>query len=161
MAGETLEYERLMQEALRGVVRKALSIAATQGLRGQHHFYITFRTPDPGVVMPDRLRKRHPGEMTIVLQYQFWGLEVGEDNFAVTLSFEGAHERLVIPWAAIVAFVDPSVQFGLQFPGPVSGAIAPPKTEAPALTPARPADQPAPPDASQGRVIALDTFRKK
>src|SRR5581483_2656542 len=105
----------MTEEALRGVVRQALAVASERGLPGQHHFYLTFRTAHPGVRLADHLRQRHPDEMTIVLQHQFWGLEIGRDEFSVTLSFNGQHERLTIPFAAISAFVDPSVQFGLQF----------------------------------------------
>ncbi len=162
---DTLHYERMMETALRGVIREALTVAASTGLPGEHHFYLTFRTGDDGVDIPARLRQRHPDEMTIVLQHQFWGLEVGEDRFAVTLSFDRVHERLTVPYAAITAFVDPSVQFGLQFPS--SGAAAatpapkpaePPKAETPAA-----AETAAPADGgdTSGRVVALDAFRKK
>jgi uncharacterized protein len=164
---DKLHYERMMETALRGVIREALTIAAATGLPGEHHFYLTFRTEDPGVDIPARLRARHPEEMTIVLQHQFWGLEIGEERFSVTLSFDRVHERLTVPYAAITAFVDPSVQFGLQFPGaggaaataPVAGeARKPADAAAPAAaageTPAEPADP-------SGRVVALDAFRKK
>ncbi|MBL8807285.1 MAG: hypothetical protein JNN22_10610 [Rhodospirillales bacterium] len=155
----------MMENALRGVIREALNIAAATGLPGEHHFYLTFRTGDAGVDIPQRLRQRHPDEMTIVLQHQFWGLEVGEEGFAVTLSFDRVHERLSIPYSAITAFVDPSVQFGLQFPSAGAAAqapagasaAAPAKADAPAETPAAPAE----PADTSGRVVALDAFRKK
>lgn len=112
---EGLRYDVMVETALRGVVREALSYVAENGLPDDHHFYVTFRTECPGVVIPDRLMARYPREMTIVLQYQFWDLQVGDDAFAVTLSFNNAAERLTVPFEAVVAFADPSVRFGLQF----------------------------------------------
>jgi len=159
-----MHYDKMMEDALRGVVRQALESAARQGLRGDHHFYITFRTDAPGVTMPDHLRQKHPQEMTIVLQHQFRGLEVRPETFAVTLSFDGQQERLSVPFAAVSAFVDPSVQFGLQFPGALvegaasdagsiqAGAPADSAPEKPIETPAKVGD---------ARVVALDAFRKK
>lgn len=115
MGEEGFRYDAMVESALRGVVRRALSYAAERGLPGDHHFYISFRTTHPGVDIPAALRARYPGEMTIVLQHQFWGLDVGEEAFGVTLSFSDVPERLTIPFAAISAFADPSVRFGLQF----------------------------------------------
>ena len=115
MAEETLRYDKMVEDALRGVVREALVVTARDGLLGDHHFYITFRTHFPGVQMSDHVLARHPDEMTIVLQHQFWDLEVGEDFFRVALSFSGKSETLIIPFAAITGFADPSAKFGLQF----------------------------------------------
>jgi hypothetical protein len=163
-----LRYEQMMQQALRGVMREALSHVAAQGLPGQHHFYITFRTEHPGVLIPDSLRRKFPREMTIVLQYQFWGLAVDDGGFEVTLSFDSKHERLVVPFMAVTAFVDPSAQFGLQFTGGETAATpepAQPSSSAPiAAIPAKPEPAPAPtpvPPADGDRVVKLDTFRKK
>lgn len=165
---DPLDYDRLMEDALQGVMRRALTITAERGLPGQHHFYITFRTDLPEVGIPPHLRQRFPREMTIVVQHQFWGLEAGERGFAVTLSFDQKHERLNVPYRAVTAFVDPSVQFGLQFPTatnlpgateapPAPATIAPPAEGRPA-----PAPQAATPPAGDGaRVVALDAFRKK
>jgi hypothetical protein len=173
---DPLNYDRLMEDALRGVVRRALSLAGERGLPGQHHFYITFRTDLPGVDIPDSLRRRYPKEMTIVLQHQYWGLEIGAEKFEVTLSFDAKHERLVVPFPAITAFVDPSVQFGLQFPGataadaPAEAAASPAVAELPAKDDkAKPPAGDAKSDAKDakgdtkgdGRVVALDAFRKK
>ena len=97
------------------MVRKVLAETAKSGLKGEHHFNITFATGAPGVRMPARLREQYPQEMTIVLQYQFWDLKVGTDGFEVGLSFGGVPERLTVPLAAVTSFVDPSVQFALQF----------------------------------------------
>jgi hypothetical protein len=159
---DSLHYERMMERALRGVIREALTVAAKTGLPGEHHFYLTFRTGDAGVEIPPRLHQRHPDEMTIVLQHQFWGLEVGEERFSVTLSFDRVHERLTIPYSAITAFVDPSVQFGLQFP---STTAAGPAAEKPAEAKDEPTPAAAAPPAEgadpSGRVVALDAFRKK
>ena len=151
MTGNELRYDALVEDALRGVVREALSYAAERGLPGDHHFFITFRTGHPGVDIPRALRDRHPNEMTVVLQHQFWGLDVGEEGFSVTLSFSDVPERLKIPFAAVTAFSDPSVQFGLQFdtPGvaarfltPAVGAAEPKAKDAPARPcPAEPSAQ--------------------
>lgn len=108
-------YENMVQDALLSVVKKSLIEAATHGLTGDHHFYISFKTKFSGVVIPEYLKERHPDEMMVVIQYQFENLQVKEDHFSVGLSFCGKLERLVIPFNAIVAFVDPSVRFGLQF----------------------------------------------
>jgi uncharacterized protein len=162
LGADLLQFDKMMEEALlQGVVRKALSTFAERGIIGQHHFYITFRTSDPAVTLPDHLRARYKPEMTIVLQHQFWGLEVDDKGFAVTLSFEGKHERLIVPWSAVVAFVDPSVQFGLQFTRGETKAEEPapePKQAEPAQALPKPAAQPA---DGESRVVALDQFRKK
>jgi hypothetical protein len=115
MSKRQLEYGRLVEQALRTVVRDVLQRVATEGMLGSHHFYITFRTGDPGVDIAEYLKERYPGEMTIVLQYQFWDLEVDDDGFAVTLSFNNQPERLRIPFNAIKVFADPGAEFGLQF----------------------------------------------
>jgi hypothetical protein len=115
MAEDLIRYDLLVQDALRGVVRKVLTDAAREGLSGEHHFYISFRTEAPGVRMSQRLREKYPQEMTIVLQHQFWDLGVTEHSFEVGLSFSGVPERLLIPFDALSGFFDPSVQFGLKF----------------------------------------------
>ena len=115
MADDLIRYDVLLQDALRGVVRKVMREVADGGLPGEHHFYIAFDTTAPGVRMSSRLRQQHPEEMTIVLQHQFWDLSVSDHGFEVGLSFGGVPERLLIPFAAVKGFFDPSVQFGLQF----------------------------------------------
>jgi hypothetical protein len=125
----------MVENALRGVVRQALASVVDQGLPGNHHFYLTFRTAFPGVEIAERLHAQYPREMTIVLQHQFWGLEVTDEHFVVNLSFSNIPERLKIPYAALVSFVDPSVKFGLQFQVPedaASGDTAAGKPAAPA-----------------------------
>jgi uncharacterized protein len=112
---DLLRYDLLVQEALKGVVRKVLQDAGKDGLPGEHHFYISFRTDFAGVRLSQRMRDKYPDEMTIVLQHQFWDLGVTEHAFEVGLSFGGVPERLLIPFDAIVGFYDPSVQFGLKF----------------------------------------------
>ena len=162
MAKDYIGYEALTERALRGVVRQALERVAAQGLIASHHFYLTFKTHDPGVDIPDYLKERYPDEMTIVLQNQFWGLKVEEDKFEVTLSFQKLPAKLVVPFAALTAFADPGVQFGLQFrnatpraPAKEIGA-APEQTKT--VSPAEHAPE-APPSAPQ--VVSLDKFRKK
>ena len=112
-----IPYDEIVQEALRAVVGRVLSQVEVTGgtLPGNHHFYITFRTHAPGVDIPQHLKARFPEEMTIVLQNKFWGLSVSEDMFTVGLTFNQIPATLVIPFAAITAFVDPAVDFGLQF----------------------------------------------
>ena len=110
-----LRYDLMIKDALRGVMGRVLARVAERGLPGDHHFYITFRTGHPGVEMPAPLRRRYGGEMTIVLQHQFSGLEAGPDAFAVTLSFSETPHRLTIPYDAVVSFADPSVEFALSF----------------------------------------------
>ncbi len=113
--GPTIDYEALQQEAMRGVVRAALQFVVANGLPGEHHFYISFLTQAPGVVLSKRLREKYPQEMTIVLQHRFWDLIVTDERFEVKLTFDGIPERLVIPFSAIRVFIDPSVRYGLQF----------------------------------------------
>jgi hypothetical protein len=114
----TIDYEGLAQEAMRGVVRKVLARTAKNGLAGDHHFYISFDTEAPGVTLSKRLKEKYPREMTIVLQHRFWDLIVTEERFEVKLTFDGIPERLVVPFAALKVFFDPSVRFGLQFEDP-------------------------------------------
>jgi hypothetical protein len=169
-----LRYDRMIEEALRGVVRRALRAVAEAGLPGNHHFYITFKTGAPGVELAERLRDKYPEEMTIVLQYQFWGLEVGADQFAVTLSFNDVPERLVVPFAAVTAFADPAAKFGLQFqqdtgaaPEEATGTDAgsPARAGAPAVRPVGEAPEGGAPDpaepAGDAKVVTLDNFRRK
>jgi len=158
-------YDQLMQDALRSVVRAALQEAANpRGLPGKHHFYITFRTHAPGVLIPDHLRSRYPDEMTIVLEHQFWDLEVYADRFRVILKFSGQPHPITIPLKAITRFFDPSVKFGLQFEqqhqidearlasgDDMPAAKAPPRAAAP-----EPAQ-----DTGDSAVVSLDAFRKK
>jgi uncharacterized protein len=160
MPDQSLDYGRLVERALRQVVRAALEVVAKQGLPGRHHLYITFRTDHPGVALADDLRARYPSEMTIVLQHEFWGLAVEDDRFAVGLSFGGVPHRLEIPLEAVTVFADPSVEFGLQFTAASaapSGGSAPPGP-----APERPGDV-GKPSAQEGsaEVVALDRFRKK
>ena len=148
-----IDYELLVEKALRGVVRSSLEIARDKGgMPGETHFYITFLTDEDGVAMPDRLRESHPEKMTIVLQHQFWDLEVEDDKFSVTLTFGGVPETLVVPFEAVVDFNDPSVGFGLQFTQEEE------QTEANALPVS--AETPAEGDAGAD-VVSIETFRKK
>lgn len=110
-----LNYGQLMQKAMRGMMAEVLSRVAETGLPGEHHFYICFETAHPGVVIPQSLRETYPEEMTIVLEDWFKDLAVAQDRFSVTLNFSDQAETLVIPFAAVRTFVDPSVKFGLKF----------------------------------------------
>jgi uncharacterized protein len=142
MSVDHIRYDLLTQDALRGVIRTVLSDAAVKGLPGDHHFFITFDTRADGVRMSARLKSSYPDEMTIVLQHQFWDLAVGDDDFEVGLAFNGIPERLHIPLKAVKAFLDPSVQFGLQFT--VDAESPKGEADAPAQTPPAADMKPAP-----------------
>jgi hypothetical protein len=170
MAKDLMGYDLLVDAAIRSVVREALRKVEKTGLLGSHHFYLTFKTHDPGVDIPDFLKERYPDEMTIVLQNQYWGLKVNEDRFEVTLTFQKLPASLTIPFAALTAFNDPSAQFGLQFRNSSAAppALAPARPpEAPAATLTAPAAAPAteaspPPEKTEeAQVVSLDKFRKK
>jgi uncharacterized protein len=186
MATDLIRYDILAQAALRGVVRTVLADAAKKGLPGEHHFKITFTTTAAGVRLSERMRGRYPTEMTVVLQHQFWDLVVTEQGFEVGLSFGGVPERVAVPFEAVTAFYDPSVQFGFQFEtidsslpvdaldeqAPVAKIDKAEKSPAPERTAAekrKPESLPAPSEAattapeesSGGEVVRLDRFRKK
>jgi uncharacterized protein len=118
MAEDEIRYDLLTQNALRGVVRDVLTQVQRDGLPGEHHLYIAFDTEAEGVSISKRLKEQYPEEMTVVLQYQFWDLIVTDERFEVKLSFSNVPERLVVPFASVKAFYDPSAQFGLQFGKP-------------------------------------------
>jgi hypothetical protein len=167
MAEDQMRYDLLAQEALRGVVRQALRRVERSGFPGQHHFYIAFLTQQPGVQISERLRQRYPTEMTIVLQHQYWNLAVREEEFQVELSFNDIPEKLVIPFRAVKGFLDPSVQFGLQFETVSEETAA---LQADGLAPKDPPIPLKRPDAEHGttettdsapKIVSLDAFRKK
>lgn len=160
------DYEQMVQESLRSVVRSALMQVAKSGLPGNHHFYISFRTDYPGVDLPDYLLEQYPEEITIVLQYEFWDLEVDEDCFYVTLCFNDIHERLTVPLQSIVSFVDPSVKFGLQFSPTIHEKVVPEKLpvkakNAKAKTKANTQATPTENAQDGSNIVVLDAFRKK
>jgi hypothetical protein len=150
-----IPYDEIVQEALRSVVRRVLGdIEAAGGLPGNHHFYIAFKTRAPGVDLPKHLHERYPDEMTIVIQHRYWDLQVGEDRFSIGLSFNQVPAKLTIPYSAVTGFVDPAVNFALQFQPPVIDEEAEP--EAPELTPEEIASR-----EDGSNVVTLDAFRKK
>lgn len=159
---EILRYDKMVEKALRGVVKQAVEEIVDDGqLPGDHHFYITFLTDYPGVDIPDYLRDRYPGEMTIVLQYQFYDLAVDDEKMQVTLSFNNVPEKLVVPLGAISIFADPSVNFALQFQPMGEGDDFDPE--------GLPLDDLDDDDGDKGdkdsdksgEVVSLDQFRKK
>jgi hypothetical protein len=182
---DRFHYDALVDDALRSVVRRVLTQVAETGLPGSHHFYISFRSNDPGVELPDYLRAKYPDEMTIVLQHQYWGLIIREDDFEVTVSFNKLQERIKVPFAALSAFVDPSVRFGLQFDRrdkatgeklsveKPEGAVEPTPLPVPERRPASPEGETAgtegeaataeaaKPEDAASKVVKLDSFRKK
>ena len=166
MSKDQMRYDLMAQEALRGVVRSALEVVAKEGLPGEHHFFIAFDTNHTGVQISDELHDRYPDDMTIVIQHQFWDLDVYDDRFEISLTFSKVLERLIVPYAAIKGFFDPSVQFGLQFQGAGDGEggalpapdplkqLPPTGTEDDAAEGAEAKEQ-------FGEVVSLDAFRKK
>jgi uncharacterized protein len=161
MAQDLFEYDKMVERALRGVVRDALRQAARDGLRSAHHFYIGFATQSPGVVIPEHLHARYPEEMTIVLQHQFWDLEIAEESFAVTLSFQKQLERLVVPFAAVRSFADPSVNFALEFAVPEGKPAKPASHAAGVPAPVAVETPPEPAEKPTAEVVTLDSFRKR
>ena len=175
MNEDLLGYNEMVEHAMRSVVRKALDRAAKGGLPGNHHFYITFRTDHPDVMIPPRLAEQYAEEMTIVLQHQFWGLQPDDEGFDVELSFNRQHEHLRIPYAALITFADPSVNFGLQFHVEVSEDAMPaahpeaasdekgPSAEAmqAAEAPEGALDEDSAEDRPSDNVVTLDFTRKK
>ena len=184
MATDLIRYDLLVQDALRSVVRKVLADTARNGLVGEHHFNIAFKTQAPGVVAPAAVKQRFPDEMSIILQHEFWDLVVTPDAFEVSLNFSRRPERLTVPFDSITGFTDPSVPFGFKLeprvsePAPSSAPAAEEKEATPGaakpapVKPARPsqpastpkpaqrAENPAEP-AGEAKVVSIDAFRKK
>jgi uncharacterized protein len=163
MAKDLMRYDQLAQNALRGVVREALRQVDRSGLPGDHHFYIAFTTRHPGVSISEKLLQRYPREMTIVLQHQYSDLLITEERFEVVLFFDQVPEKLVVPFAAIKGFLDPAVQFGLQFEvvqaDAGAGEINTSETTVEAMTGSEEAARPE--SANEDKVVSLDAFRKK
>jgi uncharacterized protein len=156
-----LPYERWIEQALRHVVAQAIEHVAKEGLPGGHHFYITFRTGDPGAEIPARVRAQYPKEMTIVLQHQFWDLAFDRESqsIRVGLSFGGVPAKLSIPLDAIVEFADPHIRYGLRFQPRDNAPGSEPAVAAQPESAADPASQEKDPDAAQ--VVSLDAFRRR
>lgn len=165
MATDQIRYDVLARDALRGVLRQVLKDAAANGLPGEHHFFITFSSTAEGVSLSPRLQSQYPQEMTIILQHQFWDLIVSDERFEVGLSFNGIPERLVVPFASIKSFFDPSVKFGLQFEASDAeeATLADEQPVSASQAASEPDDQPEPPtnDGGGAEVVRLDRFRKK
>lgn len=162
---DSLRYDRMVEKALRSVVKSVVEEVIERGeLPGEHHFYITFNTDYPGVQIPDYLAERYPGEMTIVLQYQFYDLKVDDEKLEVTLSFNSVPEHLIIPLPAISIFADPSVNFALQFQ-PLSeeeGGFDPDDDPGERIDVTKTDEDVAKEkEENAGEVISLDQFRKK
>ena len=158
-----IPYDEIVQEALRAVVGRVLGQIEAGGgeLPGVHHFYITFKTGAPGVNIPSHLRERFPDEMTIVLQNKFWDLNVTDQGFSVGLSFNQMPSKLVVPFSAITAFVDPAVDFGLQFQAVDADDAAAPHDHAENDAP-EPGDSPSvSSDDNANNVVTVDFGRKK
>ena len=191
MPTDYIRYDLLVQDALRSVVRKVLTDAARAGLPGEHHFNISFKTHAPGVVIPPQMRQRYPDEMAIILQHEFWDLNVNPDGFEVSLNFSRKPERLAVPFDAITGFSDPSVPFGFkleprltpaeeaarELAKPARGVTAA-KPHVPALAQNKAGEtakaaekgeaksneakaEPKPPEPAKSKIVSIDAFRKK
>ena len=169
-----IDFPGLIDHAMRDVVRKALMIVEKNGLPGEHHFFISFKTDFPGVKISKTLRDKHTHEMTIVLQHQFWDMKVDEEKFSITLSFNNIPEHLTIPFQAMTAFADPSVKFGLQFHAFLDEDMmeelledeadlleALQKEDEMLASEAKKAIAPKKIEGSENVVVTLDAFRKK
>lgn len=143
----TLDYPTLIRESLRSVVREVLRRVAEDGLPGDHHFFISFATRDPGVVVPPFLRDQYPDEATIVLQHQFWDLEVDDEAFSVGLRFGGSPQHVRVPFVSVKSFVDPEAKLGLRFDPEAPPDVAPPAHDGGSDDP--------------DKVVSLDDFRSK
>lgn len=159
MPGEGIDYSELIHEALIGVVREVLCKVAEDGLPGDHHFYLTFKTDHPEVVMPPGLKMLHPGTMTIILQHQFWNLSVEERVFGVTLRFGGSKHQLTIPFEALTSFIDPDAEFGLQLGD--SSAEEEDEVLGSESGQGHSPGESGPTTGKTGEVISIDEFRKK
>lgn len=164
-----LNYGRMMQRAMHGLVAEAMGYVAEHGLPGEHHFYISFMTNHPGVDIPDWLREQFPDEMMIVLQHEFEDLAVTHDRFSVRLSFQDRRTTIVIPFDAVLQFADPSVEFGLRF-DPIDGGAEEGEFDPMSIEETARAIEAAPREHSRtaedsdkpaGEVVELDAFRKK
>ncbi|MCX7559641.1 ClpXP protease specificity-enhancing factor SspB [Sulfitobacter sp. F26204] len=155
-----IDYGNLMHDAMRGLIRKVLQDVADNGLPGNHHFFITFDTAHPDAELADWLSDRYPGEMTVVMQHWYDGLEVTEEGFSITLNFGDAPEPLYIPYDAIRTFVDPSVEFGLRFEQQDSDDTesAPADRKPVAAQKTEPEDDN--PKGNDAEIVSLDSFRK-
>ncbi len=160
MSGDALDYGKMMQRALRGVMAESLGVVAAHGIPGAHHFYITFDTSHPGVDMPAWLREQFPDEITIVLQHEFWDLAVTPDRFCVSLTFSDRTAHLVVPFDAVTTFVDPHAEFGLKFDAHDADEDAAEGDEDLLPTDDDPGAPAAPPAEHGGDVVRLDSFRK-
>jgi hypothetical protein len=162
-----LPYDEWHEEALRHVMLRALQYAAANGLPGGHHFYLTFRTGAPGVAIPARLKAQYPDEMTIVLQHQFWDMQVDETAgvLSVGLSFGGVPSTLRIPLSAIIAFADPFVRTGMRFSNDAAASEDSPdetaEQDAPQLDPGAEPETPDETPAEAPQVVSLDAFRRR
>ena len=109
------DYDFLVEDSLKNVVKKVLKITSETGLIGNSHFFITFNGNDPNVIVPPELKNTDNSEIKIIIQHQFWDLKTSDDHFEVTLSFNGEKKNISVPFKSIISFTDPSVGFGLQF----------------------------------------------
>lgn len=157
----TIDYSGFMDRAFRNVIADVVRHVARNGLPGDHHLYITFRTDHPDTEVPDWLRAQHPEVITIVLQYEFHGLKTHRDGFSVQLSFGDVPAKIRVPYDAIEVFADPAVRFGLQFTQEEPGDAVPERPAAGVAATSEPKGQEErdAPEAENANVVQLDHFR--
>ena len=163
---DQIDYQVYIDRAMRSMVGRLLARVAEDGLPGEHHFVVSFRTDADQVELSPTLRAQYPEEITIVLQHQFWELEVDDEMFAVTLRFGGRPERLCVPFSALTAFVDPAAQFGMRFESEaeIQADSDRPDSRSPATSdaPAAPSsDETSPEVAAEASVVSMEDFRRR
>ena len=155
------DYDFLVEDSLKNVVKKVLKITSETGLIGNSHFFITFNGDDPKVIVPPELKNADNSEIKIIIQHQFWDLKTSEDHFEVTLSFSGEKKNIFVPYKAVTSFTDPSVGFGLQFKIEdhlkdtdlaISESVEPDKLKI---------SDSENTEAKSGEIVSLDEFRDK
>lgn len=148
---DEINYDKLIEKSLKQVIVEALKIAERQGLPGENHFYITFKTDHPHTIVPKELKIQYPDSMTIVLQHQYSNLVITKESFSVELSFGGRYQTLVIPYDAITYFADPYAKFGLSFSFFENGDVH-------SLEDLEPEKKVS---GETAQIISFDSFRKK
>lgn len=166
MYEDLIRYDRLIDSAMRFVVKEALKEVCKSGLKGEHHFLLSFLTDVDGVVIPKTLKQRYPNEMTIVIQHQFESLKITEQEFSVVLSFDGKKEKISVPFLALTSFADPGVKFGLKFNLVdesmfLDEPVKEKKTSAPAEAKSDAKGKSKKDKSDDGNVVVLDAFRGK
>ena len=153
------DYDYLVEEGLKDVVKRVLKITSETGLIGNSHFFISFNGNDPDVIVPDELKNTDNSEIKIIIQHQFWDLKSTDNHFEVTLSFNGKKKNISVPFKALTSFTDPSVGFGLQFKTDKQLKLlnGEKQTELPDIEKKPKSSE----NVKSGEIVSLDAFRDK